>query len=116
MLGKTVGWSTRYHPLARKEADAVQVRDRRAIDNAVDKLAILGPNLAFPHASKVMSREGGGLRELRPRAGRSSWRCIYSRIGDVFVILAICREAQHNRAAFDRGVRLAIDRMGDLQP
>ncbi len=82
-------WPVRYHPKARAEADAVPVQERKAIDNAVDKLASRGPMLPFPHSSKVMGDPGGSLRELRPRAGRSAWRCIYERIGDVFVIGAV---------------------------
>jgi hypothetical protein len=76
-------WAVRYHPKTRAEADAVPAQERKAVDNAVDKLASLGPLLAFPHSSKVMGDPGGSLRELRPRAGRSPWRCIYERIGDV---------------------------------
>jgi hypothetical protein len=45
---------------------------------AVDKLRELGPHLPFPHASAVRGNEGAGLRELRPRAGRSPWRAIYA--------------------------------------
>lgn len=110
-----VAWSVRYHPIARREADAVPSQDIRAIDNATDKLLSLGPNLAFPHSSSVMGSKGGSLRELRPRAGRSSWRCIYCRIGDVFVILAVCKEAQCDPASFKRGVERAIDRQGTVK-
>jgi hypothetical protein len=109
-----MAWPVRYHPSARQEADAISSQDQRAIDNAVDKLAALGPNLAFPHSSNVMGSKGGSLRELRPRAGRSSWRCIYCRIEDVFVILAVCKEAQCDQTAFKRGVERAIDRLRAL--
>jgi hypothetical protein len=61
-------WPVRYHPKARAEADAVPAQERKAVDNAVDKLASLGPQLPFPHSSKVMGDPGGSLRELRPRA------------------------------------------------
>ncbi len=67
--------------------------EQRAVDNAVDKLAAFGPLLAFPHSSNVMGDPGGALRELRPRAGRSPWRCIYQRIGDVFLVAAVAPEA-----------------------
>lgn len=56
------GWAVRYHPSARTEADAVPVQERKAIDNAVDKLVSLGPLLPFPHSSKVMGDPGGVLR------------------------------------------------------
>lgn len=108
-------WSVGYHPLARAEAEAIPSQDQRAVNNAADKLAALGPNLAFPHSSKIMGHKGGHLRELRPRAGRSAWRCIYCRVGDAFVILAVCREAQHDQSAYESGVRRAIDRLYEIR-
>lgn len=109
-------WPVRYHPKARVEADAVPEQERDAVDNAVDKLASLGPQLPFPHSSKVMGDPGGSLRELRPRAGRSPWRCIYERIGDVFVIGAVAPEAQKDKAGFDRAVRAAKTRLAEIEP
>lgn len=91
-------------------------QERKAIDNAVDKLASLGPALAFPHSSKIMGDPGGALRELRPRAGRSPWRCIYERIGDVFVIGAVGPEAQKDKAGFDRAVTAAKIRLAEIEP
>jgi len=112
----TGSWPVRYHPKARAEADAVPAQERNAVDNAVDKLASLGPRLPFPHSSKVMGDPGGSLRELRPRAGRSPWRCIYQRIGDVFVIGAIAPEAQKNKAGFERAVSAAKSRLAEIEP
>ena len=109
-------WDVRYHPKARAEADAVTAHEQRAIDNAVDKLAALGPLLAFPHSSKVMGDRGGALRELRPRAGRSPWRCIYQRLGDVFVIAAVAPEAQKDKAGFKRAVAAAKARLAEIEP
>jgi hypothetical protein len=109
-------WVVRYHPKARSEADAVPAHEQRALDNAVDKLAALGPLLAFPHSSKVMGDPGGALRELRPRAGRSPWRCIYQRIGDVFVIAAVAPEAQNDKAGFERAVAAAKTRLAEIEP
>ncbi len=109
-------WPVRYHPKARAEADAVPAHERKAVDNAVDKLASLGPLLPFPHSSKVMGDPGGSLRELRPRAGRSPWRCIYQRIGDVFVIGAIAPEAQKDKAGFERAVGAAKSRLAEIEP
>lgn len=108
------GWPVRYHPKARAEADALPAQEQKAIDGAVDKLASLGPLLPFPHSSKVMGDPGGSLRELRPRAGRSPWRCIYERIGDVFVIGAVGPEAQKNKAGFDSAVGAAKDRLAEI--
>jgi hypothetical protein len=89
--------------------------ERKAIDNAVDKLASLGPILPFPHSSKVMGDPGGSLRELRPRAGRSPWRCIYERIGNVFVIGAIAPEAQKDKGGFDSAVNAAKARFAEIE-
>jgi hypothetical protein len=107
-------WPVRYHPKARGEADAIPSQERKAVDNAVDKLASLGPTLPFPHSSKVMGDRGGSLRELRPRAGRSPWRCIYERIGDVFVIGAVGPEAQKDKAGFDSAVSAAKARLAEI--
>jgi hypothetical protein len=109
-------WAVRYHPKARAEADAVPAHERKAVDNAVDKRASLGPLLPFPHSSKVMGDPGGSLRELRPRAGRSPWRCIYERIGDVFVIGAVAPEAQKDKAGFERAVNAAKTRLAEVGP
>jgi len=93
----------------------IPAQERKAIDNAVDKLASLGPTLPFPHSSKVMGDSGGSLRELRPRAGRSPWRCIYERIGDVFVIGAVAPEAQKDKAGFDSAVSAAKARLAEIE-
>lgn len=82
----------------------------------MDKLVSLGPRLPFPHSSKVMGDAGGSLRELRPRAGRSPWRCIYERIGYVFVIGAVGPEAQKDKAGFERAVSVAKDRLAEIEP
>jgi len=110
-------WPVRYHPKARVEADARPVQEQKAIDRAVDKLASLGPTLQFPHSSKVMGDPGGSLRELRPRAGRSAWRCIYERMGDVFVFVigAVGPEAQKNKAGFNSAVGAAKARLAEIE-
>jgi len=79
------------------------------MDHAVDKLEAFGPRLPFPHQSDV--RDAPGLRELRPRAGRSPWRALYTRIQDEFVIAAIGPEAQVDGRGFRRAVRNALLRI-----
>jgi hypothetical protein len=76
---------------------------------------LIAPLLAFPHSSKVMGDPGGSLRELRPRAGRSPWRCIYQRIGDVFVIGAVAPEAMKDKAGFERAVSAAKSRLAEIE-
>lgn len=81
------------------------------MDHAVDKLEAFGPalSLPFPHQSDV--RDAPGLRELRPRAGRSACRALYTRVGDEFVIAAIGPEAKVDLRGFRRAVRDALARL-----
>lgn len=65
--------------------------ERKAIFNAVAKLREIGEHLAPPHMKPLQGADARGLRELRPRQGRSDWRPIYARVGDVYVILAVDR-------------------------
>jgi hypothetical protein len=80
---------------------------------AVDKLREFGPHLPFPHASAVRGNEGAGLRELRPRAGRSPWRAIYARRDQTMVVAACGPEAQHDPRGFRRTVEAAAARLAE---
>ena len=73
------------------------------------KLMSAGPTLPYPHQSAVRGQVG--LRELRPRAGRSAWRAFYQRLEDQFVIAAIGPEAQSDQRGFDQAVALAARRL-----
>jgi len=85
------------------------------MNNAVEKLEAAGPRLPFPHSSAVQGDASGGMRELRPRAGRSRWRPIYRQVSaTTFVIFAVGPEAQINKRGFDSAVRRAIKRAADL--
>src|SRR5260370_8131522 len=95
-----------------QEGREVAAREGVALDRATMKVEVLGPGLPFPHQSEV--RGGGGLRELRLRAGRSAWRVLYRRVGDVFVIAAVWPEAQAHPNKFERMVTLATRRMERL--
>lgn len=88
--------------------------DRDAIDRATDKLEALGPLLTFPHASGIVGTHDVTVRALRPRRGRSRWRPLYCRVGDVFLILAIAREAGVDRREFAASVDRAERRRLDL--
>lgn len=106
-------WAVVFHPSAEKELGALPVADRVAVLHSTEKLAALGPVLPHPHQSDV--RGGRGLRELRPRAGRSRIRPLYGRVGDAFVILAIGPEALVDRRGFDRAVRIAEQRLSEVE-
>lgn len=61
-----------WHPDALAEAEVVNPpSEGTAIDNAIAKLEAMGSALRHPHSSMVMGSSPDGLRELRPRAGRS---------------------------------------------
>jgi phage-related protein len=97
-----------------EELAGIPARERYAINSAFEKLRELGDALGYPHSSAV--REAPGLRELRPRQGRSPWRAFYSRVDDrLFVIAAIGPEAQNNPRAFRRAVILALKRLAELE-
>jgi len=108
-----VVWEVVYHPEAEVERSEIPPKERVAIANVEEKLGVLGPGLPFPHQSSVQG--GEGLRELRPRAGRSVWRPLYCRIGDVFVVLAIGPEAQSDRRRFNRAVSAATKRLREIK-
>jgi hypothetical protein len=106
-------WEVTYLPEAEDERAELSARDRVALDNAVAKLEAMGPALPHPHSSNV---EGwNDLRELRPQAGKSSWRPLYRQLGDPFVIAAIGPEAKKNKREFDKACQRAIDRLAKLE-
>lgn len=65
-------WEVRYLAEADDEPGKLPAAERAALYNAVLKLEAIGPDLGYPHTSVV--RGAPGLRELRPRTGRSPWR------------------------------------------
>jgi hypothetical protein len=106
-----------WHPDADAERDASwPAAEKVAMLHAAQKLEAAGPRLGHPHSSAVQGEPGQGLRELRPRAGRSRWRPIYRRVTPTtFVILAVGPEAQIDARGFARAVARAVDRFGQLE-
>jgi phage-related protein len=99
---------------ARKELARLPPSERVAMMNAVLKLEAVGPRLMYPHSSDV--RGSTGLRELRPRAGRSPWRGLYQRVGpEVFVVAAIAPEAQVDHRGFAHATAAATTRLSELE-
>jgi hypothetical protein len=107
-------WEVRYLPEASRERAGLPATERLALDHAVDKLAAYGPQLPFPHQSSV--RQAKGLRELRPRSGRSPWRALYLRRADVFVVAAVGPEAKTDPRGFARAVSNALARLQEDEP
>jgi hypothetical protein len=107
-----------WHPAADAERAAISdASERNAIQHAREKLEALGPQLGAPHTSAIRGEEGSGMRELRPRAGRSRWRPIYRRVQPgTFVILAIAPETQIDKRGFDQKIKNARRRFEELEP
>jgi hypothetical protein len=115
--GTPARWSVAWHPKALDEKNAIgDAAERVAIAHVIEKLEVDGPALRSPHQSGVMGEEGFGLRELRPRRGRSRWRPIYRRVEEgLFAILAVVPEAEIDKAGYAKGVHLAKQRLGQLE-
>ncbi len=80
---------------------------------AVAKLEAFGDQLGAPHSSQVKGSRVG-IRELRPRSGRSPWRVLYRRVADAMVIVAVGPEAEHDPRGFGRAVRRAEERLKEI--
>jgi hypothetical protein len=106
-------WVVAYLPEAEDERAALPKGERAALINADAKLGAYGPRLGFPHTSAV--RSAVGLRELRPRAGRSAYRALYRQAGDVFVVAAVGPEAESDPRGFGRMVRRALERLAKVE-
>lgn len=87
--------------------------ERGAVMNAAAKLEAFGDQLGWPHSSQVKG-SWAGIRELRPRAGRSPWRVLYRRVAGAMVMLAVGPEAKHDQRGFDRTVRRAEQRLKEI--
>jgi hypothetical protein len=110
-------WEVLWHPKALEERDALgDARERAAINGVIEKLRVDGPALCYPHQSAVMGPGRSGLRELRPRRGRSRLRPIYRRFeGRLFAILAIGPEAGIDQTGYDCATGAAARRYERLR-
>jgi len=115
--GTPARWRVAWHPKALDEKNAIQdVAERVAIAHVIEKLEVDGPALRSPHQSGVIGEEGSGLRELRPRRGRSRWRPIFRRMeARLFAVLAVGPEAEIDGAGYAKAVRLAKQRLKRLE-
>ena len=80
---------------------------------AVDKLRV-DSHLGFPHTSLARGRRLG-VRELRPRRGRSPWRGLYRRVGGAVVMLAVAPEAEKDRRGVEKALTTAEARVGEVE-
>jgi len=115
--GTPARWKVAWHPKALDEKNAINdVAERVAIAHVIEKLKVDGPVLRSPHQSGVKGEEGLGLRELRPRRGRSRWRPLYRRAEEtLFAILAVGPEAGIDKVGYAKAVRLAKQRLKRLE-
>lgn len=65
--------------------DALPPRVQVVLDNQIERVALFGPRLPFPHSSQVE----GELRELRCHFGNTLYRILYRRSDNLFVLLHI---------------------------
>jgi hypothetical protein len=108
-----MSWTTVLHDEAEQELTKLPGNEAVAVVHVIEKLKVAGPTLSFPHSSNVQGADK--LRELRPRAGNSPWRCFYRRIGAVFVIAAIGPEAANDPRGFKRAIKAAVRRLSELE-
>ncbi len=115
--GPAPAWDVAWHPKALEEYRAIDdANDRVAIAHVIEKLKVDGVALRSPHQSAVMGEEGSGLRELRPRRGRSRWRPLYRQVGEKrFAILVVAPEVEVDSAGYESGVRSAKRRLNALE-
>lgn len=102
-----------YHPGYEEEWRALPPAERAAMATAVAKLRV-DSQLGFPHTS--LARGGAlGVRELRPRRGRSPWRGLYRRVGGALVMLAVAPEAVRDRRGFEKALAAAEARLREVE-
>jgi len=98
----------RSHDFHKKVSDPAT---REMIEASVTMLRSDGPvRIGAPVAGAP------GLFELRPGGGQTTWRPLYVRHGDRFVIIALAKESVENPAGFKAGVMLAMRRAAALPP
>jgi hypothetical protein len=113
-MGYNASMEVRFHYIARREFNAIlPPAEKDALAHVIEMLEENGERLGHPYTSAM--RIAANLRELRPRAGRSTWRAFYRRIGDVMFVGAFGPEAQSNRRDFERAVRAAEARLDDVE-
>lgn len=81
--------------------------ERAALEQAVSVLSSYGGRAPFPWSSAVRGPDARGLRELRPRGGRSRWRLLYRQMDGVALVLALAPEATADPRGFRRAVTTA---------
>ena len=91
MTPSATGWPVVYYRAADGTEpvdafiDALEPKVQVVLDNQIERIALFGPHLPFPHSSQI----GGELRELRCHYGNTLYRILYRRSANLFVLLHI---------------------------
>ncbi len=89
-------------------------REYRAAERAISRLLRFDDALGFPHSSGVRSSAVRGLRELRPRQGRSRWRPLYVITAGGIQLAALAPEATRDPVGYRRAVDRAAQRLSEM--
>lgn len=109
--------SAKRHPEFAKEMAALllrEPREHRAATRTIARLLQFGNALGFPDSSSVRSAPVRGIRELRPRRGRSRWRPLYAITENGIYLVALAPEASRDPIGFRRAVDRAAERLGEM--
>ena len=85
-----------------------------AVRNAILKLGFADARLGYPWTSAVRGADGRGLRELRPRGGRSRVRVLYTQRSTTTILLALAPEGGDDPRGFHRAVLAAQNRRASI--
>jgi len=93
--------------------DALPVKQQVVLDNQIDRINELcttaQPDLPFPHSSQV----DGQLRELRCHYGRSLYRVLYRRSGNLVILLHALSKTTAKIPAAE--IKIANERFADFK-
>lgn len=89
--------------------DALEPKIQVVLDNQIDRIALFGPQLPFPHSSQIE----GQLRELRCHYGNTLYRILYRRSDNLFVLLHILEKRTGAIPEADK--RIARERWADFK-
>jgi phage-related protein len=93
--------------------DALPVKQQVVLDNQIDRInercTTAQPDLPFPHSSQV----DGQLRELRCHYGRSLYRVLYRRSGNLVILLHPLSKTTAQIPASE--IKIAKERWADFE-
>ncbi len=89
--------------------DALAPKVQVVLDTQIERIALFGPQLPFPHSSQVE----GELRELRCHYGNALYRILYRRSNNLFVLLHILEKRTGTIAEADK--QIARERWADFK-